>query len=102
MRELQPWSATSGLDAAFDDVAALAAGCRFSDCGHASEPGCAVLEALASGTLQADRLEHYRQLLAEAAFEGRKHDKAAAAETKRRWKKLMRAQNALYRDRDRS
>lgn len=101
MRELQPWSADAGLDTAFDDIATLAGQCRFSDCGHVSEPGCAVLEALASGTLQGDRLEHYKKLLAEAAFETRKQDKAAAAETKRRWKALMRAQNALYRDRDR-
>lgn len=102
MRELQPWSASSGLDAAFEDVTALAEGCRFSDCGHVAEPGCAVLAALAAGELQADRLGHYRQLLAEAAFEERKHDKAAAAETKRKWKQLSQAQKVMQRNRDRS
>jgi ribosome biogenesis GTPase / thiamine phosphate phosphatase len=102
MRELQPWSASSGLDAAFEDVASLAAECRFGDCRHVAEPGCALLAALASGQLQADRLAHYRQLLAEAAFEERKHDKAAAAETKRKWKQLSQAQKVMQRNRDRS
>jgi ribosome biogenesis GTPase / thiamine phosphate phosphatase len=101
MRELQPWSASSGLDTAFDDVATIAAGCRFGDCGHETEPGCAVREAIASGRLDDDRLAHYRKLLAEAAFESRKHDKAAAAGTKRRWKQLTQAQRTMYRDRDR-
>jgi ribosome biogenesis GTPase len=102
MRELQPWSADAGLDTTFDDIATLAGECRFGDCSHVSEPGCAVLAALASGALRADRLEHYRKLLAEAEFETRKHDKAAAAETKRRWKQISTAQKRMYRDRDQS
>jgi ribosome biogenesis GTPase len=102
MRELQPWSASSGLDTAFEDIAAIASGCRFGDCGHVSEPGCAVRAAIASGRLDEDRLAHQRKLLAEAAFETRKHDKAAAANTKRRWKQMAQAQKTMYRDRDRS
>ena len=57
MREVQPWADGSAIDAAFDDIAALAAACRFADCGHASEPGCAVRDALQSGCLDADRLD---------------------------------------------
>jgi ribosome biogenesis GTPase len=102
MRELQPWSADAGLGTAFDDIATLAAQCRFSDCSHVSEPGCVVAAAVGSGTLTVERLEHYRKLLAEAAFESRKHDKAAAAETKRRWKQISNAQKRMYRDRDQS
>jgi ribosome biogenesis GTPase len=102
MRELQPWSASSGLETAFEDIAAIAAGCRFADCGHVSEPGCAVRAAIAAGRLDEDRLAHHRKLLAEAAFESRKHDKAAAAGAKRRLKHMMQAQRAMYRNRDRS
>jgi ribosome biogenesis GTPase len=101
MRELQPWVDESAVDAAFDDIAALAGACRFADCAHASEPGCAVLEAVTAGRLDADRLENYRRLGREAAFEERKRDKAVAANTKRRWKQVHQAAKALYRDRDR-
>ena len=101
MRELQPWSDAGAVDAAFDDIAAIASGCRFGDCAHDGEPGCAVGAALASGRLDPDRLENYRRLAREAAFEARKGDKAAAAELKRKWKQLHRAHKAMYRDRDR-
>ncbi|PYQ96802.1 MAG: ribosome small subunit-dependent GTPase A [Acidobacteria bacterium] len=101
MRELQPWVDESAVDAAFDDIAALAGACRFADCAHATEPGCAVLASVAAGRLDADRLENYRRLGREAAFEERKRDKAAAANTKRRWKQIIQAQKALYKDRGR-
>jgi len=101
MRELQPWLDGDGLDAAFDEIAALAEHCRFADCRHESEPACAVLAAVADGRLDADRLENYRRLAREAAYEDRKRDKAAAAEQKRKWKQLHQAAKALYRDRDR-
>jgi hypothetical protein len=61
-----------------------------------------VRAAIASGRLDEDRLAHHRKLLAEAAYEDRKHDKAAAASTKRRWKQMAQAQKTMYRDRDRS
>jgi len=79
----------------------LARGCRFSDCAHSEDPDCAVLDAVAAGTLDTSRLEHYRRLLREAAFEERKRDKSAAAEEKRRWKRIHQAQKTLYRLRDR-
>ena len=102
MRELQPWGDESAVESAFDDIAALAEGCRFADCAHAGEPDCAVADAVSSGRLSADRLENYRRLLREAAFEARKIDKAAAAEQKRKWKRIHQAVKAMYRDRDRS
>src|SRR5713226_9691933 len=98
MRELQPWVDESSVDAAFDDIAALADACRFADCAHGGEPECAVLGAVAAGRLDADRLENYRRLGREAAFEERKRDKAAAANTKRRWKQIIQAQKTLYKD----
>jgi len=101
MRELQLWADESAVAGAFDDIATLAAECRFSDCAHAGEPGCAVVLAVGEGRLDADRLENYRRLLREVAFEERKHDKAAAAELKRRWRQLHMAQRAMYRERQR-
>ena len=89
-------------DGAFEDIAVLADRCQFADCGHAQEPGCAVREAVASGALDESRLESYRKLLREAAFELRKRDKSAAAEHKRRWKQIHLAQRARYRERERS
>ena len=101
MRELQPWADDSALDATFDDVAALAAACRFSDCAHDGEPGCAVAAAVDAGTIDADRVEHYRRLGREAAFEERKRDKAAASNAKRRCKQSARDLETLYKVRGR-
>lgn len=101
MRELQPWADRAAVDASFADIAALAAECRFADCAHDGEPGCAVLDAVGAGRLDADRLENYRRLGREVAFEERKRNKAAASEEKRRWKQIHQAQRALYRERDR-
>jgi ribosome biogenesis GTPase / thiamine phosphate phosphatase len=101
MRELQPWAANEAVNAAFHDIGTLAEGCRFADCAHDGEPGCAVLAAVETGTLDPDRLEHYRRLLREAAYEERRHDKAAAAEHKRRWKRIHQANKVMYRERNR-
>ncbi len=65
MRELQLVDATHGVDEVFDDVAALAALCRFADCKHGAEPGCAVQGALAAGTLDDARFKRYQKLLRE-------------------------------------
>jgi ribosome biogenesis GTPase len=101
MRELQPWGDESSVEAAFDDIATLAADCRFTDCAHGSEPGCAVLAAVADGQLDPDRLANFQRLGREAAHQARKHDQSAAAELKRRWKQIHKATRAMYRDRDR-
>lgn len=88
IRELQLWEAEEGLDATFSDIEEIAANCRFSDCAHANEPHCAVKKALADGSLDAARYASYQKLAREAAFQDRKHDKAAMAETRKDWKKL--------------
>lgn len=90
MRELQPWVDETAVAETFEDIAGLALGCRFSNCEHRTEPGCAVLAAVEQGTLDAERLAHFRHLGREVAFEERKRDKAAAANQKRRWKKVQR------------
>jgi ribosome biogenesis GTPase / thiamine phosphate phosphatase len=67
MRELQIMDVAGGLSEVFADVAAIAAACRFSDCGHTAEPGCAVRAAIASGEIDADRLKRYQKLQREEA-----------------------------------
>ena len=62
MRELQLWDADSGLEAAFQDLETLTEQCRFTDCAHQREPGCAVRAALADGTLDVERFASYRKL----------------------------------------
>jgi ribosome biogenesis GTPase len=62
LRELQMWEPETSVEGAFHDVQSLAASCRFSDCRHEQEPGCAVLAAIAAGTLSADRLSSFAKL----------------------------------------
>ena len=101
MRELQPWVDEAAVTETFEDIAKLAGGCRFGDCAHQTEPGCAVLAAVERGELGAERLDHFRHLGREIAFEERKRDKSAAAAEKKRWKKIHQANKVMYRDRDR-
>ncbi len=90
MRELQLWVADEALEETFDDVTSLFAHCRFSDCSHDSEPGCAVKEALADGTLPAERWASYLKLEAEMAALERRLDKRLASEERKRWRGLAR------------
>jgi ribosome biogenesis GTPase len=68
------------------DVEEIAANCRFSDCAHESEPGCAVREALASGALPAERWESYRKLQRELEALAIRQDARLAAEKRRQWR----------------
>jgi ribosome biogenesis GTPase len=88
IREVQLWVADEGIDEAFEDITELFAHCRFSDCAHDSEPGCAVQAALADGTLAEDRWESYLKLQGELAHLERKLDKRAASEARKKWKAL--------------
>ena len=67
MRELQIADVGAGIEDVFADVAAAAAGCRFADCRHSGEPGCAVVAAIDAGDLDPERLRRFRKLLAEDA-----------------------------------
>lgn len=89
MRELQLADAAEGIGEVFADIAALAEGCRFNDCAHETEPGCAVRAAIEAGTLDPGRLTRWRKLAAEDA-----HNTADLAERRRRDKafgKMVRA-----------
>jgi len=97
MRELQLWSADDGLGSTFADVEAYAASCRFRDCAHDQEPGCAVRDAVASGKLAGERLEHWHKLRRELAFLERKQDERANAEQRSRIRSLTRGLRAHLR-----
>lgn len=79
------------LDAAFSDVADLAARCRFRDCAHGAEPGCAVRAALESGELPQRRYDSWLRLAREAAWQARRADVRLAAEERARWRRATRA-----------
>jgi ribosome biogenesis GTPase / thiamine phosphate phosphatase len=79
LREFRVWSLDEGLGHAFPEIEELASACRFRDCHHESEPGCAVIAAAEDGRLQAARLASYRKLQAEAAYLDRKSDPEAHA-----------------------
>ena len=97
MREFQLWDA-AGLDDAFEEIGELAELCRFRDCGHESEPGCAVKLAIEDGRLDALRLSSFRKLKRELDFNDRKKDVAAQLELKKRWKRIHKAQRSKARD----
>ena len=86
IRALEVLGADEGVEAAFDDVVDIAATCRFSDCRHEGEPGCAVRAALADGRLTEERLASHRKLEREIARAAREGDPRARAEHRRTWK----------------
>ena len=91
MRELQLWGDESGLDGVFPEVTALAQRCRFRDCHHESEPGCAVLGALESGELEPERLESWRKLQRELQWLAARQDARARAELESKWKAITKS-----------
>lgn len=97
MRELQLWE-TGAFAGSFADIEALAEGCRFRDCRHREEPGCAVRTAAADGVLEAGRLESFQKLQAEQAHQVTMQDQRAQIEEKRKWKVLTKAANKRIRE----
>lgn len=83
-----------GVAAGFDDVAGAAAGCRFRDCRHEGEPGCAVETAIEDGSLDPARVAAFHKLGREAAAAARRQDPVAAGRAKQRWKSVERALRA--------
>jgi ribosome biogenesis GTPase / thiamine phosphate phosphatase len=91
MRELQLWDAQEGFGTAFSDVESLFEHCRFRDCRHEKEPGCAVKRALADGSLDADRYRSYQKLQRELRMLELKQDRRARAEQGRKLRRQARA-----------
>jgi ribosome biogenesis GTPase len=98
IRELQLWD-SGGIDGAFADVEEIAAACRFNDCSHATEPGCAVNAALASGELAADRYGSWLKLQRELRAIAIRSDARLRREEKRKWQ--LRTRDARTRTRHR-
>lgn len=99
LRELQLWEVNDGMSLTFSDIDALAARCRFSDCSHRTEPGCAVQGAIQGGELEPARLGNWHKLQRELEFLRRKIEPEAQHKERRRVKQLMRGVNKIYRDR---
>jgi ribosome biogenesis GTPase len=98
MRELQLWDADEGVQETFDDIEELATGCKFRNCQHAGEPGCAVQTAVEEGRLDPGRLVSYAKLFKEAAYQRRRTDKAEQLREKQRWKKLTSQHKRRYKE----
>jgi ribosome biogenesis GTPase len=88
MRELQLWEGSEGITTTFSDIEQLALECRFSDCQHEKEPGCAINSAIESGKLAPDRFHSYQKLQREIAYSARKQNSALARAEKEKWKKI--------------
>lgn len=97
MRELQLWAGQDDLDSAFAEISSLAAQCRFADCSHVVENGCAVQSAIQAGELDPSRWESYRKLRAEIAWHARQSDVQAAQAQKKKWKAIHKAMRVRYR-----
>ncbi len=91
MRELGLIEDGGGVDAAFAEVTDAAASCRFADCGHESEPGCAVRAAIAAGAISEERWASYRKLQREVRAAEARRDPLLAAEERKRWKTIHKA-----------
>jgi ribosome biogenesis GTPase / thiamine phosphate phosphatase len=97
LREVQLWGSHDSLCGSFAEIAELAAGCRFGDCRHQQEPGCAVIAATSSGRLEPARLESFRKQQEELEYLRRQTDVRAAQEHKRAVKAIHRLQKQFYR-----
>lgn len=90
LRGVGLWLGEDGLERAFTDLEELAADCRFGDCDHRTEPGCAVLAAIDAGVLPQRRLDSWRKLQREAAWIAARSDARLRAERSRQWKAVAR------------
>jgi ribosome biogenesis GTPase / thiamine phosphate phosphatase len=100
LREFALWSVDSGITETFADIEELGRECRFRDCRHENEPGCAVRAAMESGTLDAARVENRKKLEREQEFQRRKNDPEALHEYKTKVSRMMRGVREQYKKRE--
>jgi ribosome biogenesis GTPase / thiamine phosphate phosphatase len=100
LREFAPWNIDSGIAATFADIEELARQCRFRDCRHEGEPGCAVRAAIESGALDKARVENRKKLEREQEFQRRKIDPEAAHDYKTKVSRMMRGVREQYKRRE--
>ena len=98
MREIQVWGDEAGLHRTFDDIGDLSTSCRFKDCSHEHEPGCAVQSAIKNGSLDFKRLESYLKLKREFAYLADRQTMKASAIEKARWKDISKYAKKLKKD----
>ena len=91
LREVGVWLGEEAIESLFPEIEALSPQCRFRDCTHADEPGCAVREAVGRGEVDAGRLDSLRRLAVEQEALRRRTDEGAAREERRRWRAIHRA-----------
>ncbi|MBI9103951.1 MAG: ribosome small subunit-dependent GTPase A [Spirochaetales bacterium] len=96
LRELQLWADDEALGKTFSDIEEIASECRFNDCSHQGEPGCAVQAALAEGLLTHRRYENYLDLQRELAYLNRKTDFQARKEETDKWKQIHKTMKDFY------
>jgi ribosome biogenesis GTPase len=96
MRELQLWAGEDALEQVFDEIAVLAESCRFGDCSHRGEPGCAVQLALDNGTLAAERWQSYLKLRSEVRRHESMADPLLAAQQKRKLRNMHQSIKEIY------
>jgi ribosome biogenesis GTPase len=99
LREVGIGTASNGIAETFPDILELAPECRFSDCRHEQEPGCAVQEAVTSGTLSSSRLENYHRLMRELAFEQEKAGIGLVRSERKRWKGIAKLAKEINKER---
>jgi ribosome biogenesis GTPase / thiamine phosphate phosphatase len=88
LREAQLWEGEDALSGVFEDIEALAMRCRFADCSHETEPGCAIKAAIEAGGLEAERFQSYRKLQRELRAVAAKSDARLRAEYRKKWKQI--------------
>ncbi|MEL6457384.1 MAG: ribosome small subunit-dependent GTPase A [Cyanobacteria bacterium J06621_15] len=96
MREIQIWASEDSLQSTFEDIESLAKECRFRDCQHINEPGCAVQQALQDGNLDSSRFLSYQKLQKELDYLNRKQDQKVYIDNKKRWKKISKSMKSHY------
>ncbi|ASF10649.1 putative ribosome biogenesis GTPase RsgA [Nocardia brasiliensis NBRC 14402] len=99
LRGIGLWDAAEGIEKTFSDIESLAARCRFGDCAHNGEPGCAVLAAIDSGELTQRRFDSYRKLAKENAWMAARTDQRLQAERHRQLREITKQQRQIYRER---
>jgi ribosome biogenesis GTPase len=95
MRQIQVWGDENNLNDTFEDISEIAADCRFNDCRHNTEPGCAVQSAITRGEIDEGRLKNYRKLQREMSHLTMRQKGLAALEEKKKWKRISQFQKRL-------
>jgi len=95
MREIQIWGDEQGLRKTFEDIEELATQCRFRDCRHQSEPGCAIRQAIEDGTVDTGRFRNYLKQKRELDYLAVRKDQRARLDAKKKWKEISLAQRKM-------